>query len=327
MVLDANLQQPSRALHDGSSDAGGGGVAVGGGGVCKGVGGTDSVVSESEAAASEAVATRRGKDAVQVRTRSQDEKRPQSPSKVHAEKQWLQNAEAAAELEPKASGIGVRAEEEVKVQAERPSRLSRAKESAKALIDPKYDADKLAHGVELPWTPTGIDRLVISPGNRLVWVFDCLIIVCVLTTAIVTPMEVAYRVDHILGRGVDIAIDVLYLVDMALQCVHGYQDGGYPVLSLRRVALRYAHSWLLIDLVAVLPWEFIARQLCPNGVSGAPELATLAAPLPREAVPAFGSVGCGPRAQRPRSSLSKVTVAESEALTTHRLARPSLSLR
>ena len=125
-MVDANLQQPSGALHDGSSDAGGGGVTVGG---------TDSVVSESEAAASEAVATRRGKDAVQVRTRSQDEERPQSPSKVHAEKQWLQNAEAAAELEPKAertvlhncvpvkagaatiSGIGVRAEEEVKVQA------------------------------------------------------------------------------------------------------------------------------------------------------------------------------------------------------------------
>ena len=298
-MVDARLQQPSGALHDRSSNAGGDGV--GGGGVCNGVGGTVSVVSESEAAASEAVATRRGKDALQVRTRSQDEKRPPSPSKVHAEKQWLQNAEAAAELEPKAartalhdyvpveadaatiSGIGVRAEEEFKVQAERPSRLSRAKENTKALIDPKYDAEKLAHGVELPWTPTGIDRLVISPGNRLVWVFDCLIIVCVLTTAIFTPMEVAYRVDHILGRGVDIAIDVLYLVDMALQCVHGYQDGGYPVLSLRRVALRYAHSWLLIDLVSVLPWEFIAQQLCENGILGAPELATLAAPLPREA--------------------------------------------
>ena len=134
-MVEVNLQQPSGALHDGSSDAGGGGVAVGGSGVCNGVEGTDSVVSESEAAASEAVATRRGKDAVQVRTRSQDEERPQSPSKVHAEKQWLQNAEAAAELEPKAertvlhnsvpvkagaatiSGIGVRAEEEVKVQA------------------------------------------------------------------------------------------------------------------------------------------------------------------------------------------------------------------
>ena len=194
------------------------------------------------------------------------------------------------------------------------------------LIDPKYDVYNLAGDVELPGAPKGIDRFVISPGNRLIAGFDCIIAVCVLTTAIVTPLEVAYR-KLVLGQGLDIAIDVLFLVDMALQSVHSYLEGGYPVLSLRRVALRYARSWLLIDLVAVLPWEFIARQLCPNGVSGAPELATLAAPLPREAVPAFGSVGCGPRAQRPRSSLSTVTVSESEALATHRLARPSLSLR
>ena len=133
------------------------------------------------------------------------------------------------------------------------------------LIDPKHEADKLANGVEIPGTPKGIDRFVISPGNRLILGFDCMIALCVLTTAIVTPLEVAYRA-RVLGQGLDIAIDVLFLVDMALQCVHGYQDGGYPVLSLRRVALRYAHSWLLIDLVTVLPWEFIARQHGQNGV-------------------------------------------------------------
>ena len=156
------------------------------------------------------------------------------------------------------------------------------------LIDPKHDADKLAHGIEIPGTPKGIDRFVISPGNRLIWCFDCMIALCVLTTAIVTPMEVAYG-TRILGLGVDVAIDVVFLVDMALQTVHGYQDGGYPVLSLRRVGLRYAHSWLLIDLVAVLPWEFIARQHGQDGVSGAPQLATPAVPLPREA----GTFGSG----------------------------------
>ena len=155
------------------------------------------------------------------------------------------------------------------------------------LIDPKYDADKLANGVEIPGTPKGIDRYVLSPGNRLIWAFDCMIAVCVLTTAIVTPMEVAYG-TRVLGQEVDVAIDVVFLVDMALQTVHGYQDGGYPVLSLRRVGLRYAHSWLLIDLVAVLPWEFIARQHGQDGVSGAPQLATPAVPLPREAG-TFGS--------------------------------------
>ena len=173
--------------------------------------------------------------------------------------------------------------------ASSPSRLSRAKIRAMVLIDPKYDADKLAHGVEIPGTPKGIDRFVISPGNRLIWGFDCMIAVCVLTTAIVTPMEVAYG-TRVLGLGVDVAIDVLFLVDMALQSVHGYQDGGYPVLSLRRVGLRYAHSWLLIDLVAVLPWEFIAPAArSKRRLGSATQLATPAAPLPREA----GTFGSG----------------------------------
>ena len=61
------------------------------------------------------------------------------------------------------------------------------------LIDPKYDVYNLAGGVELPGAPKGIDRFVISPGNRLIAGFDCIIAVCVLTTAIVTPLEVAYR--------------------------------------------------------------------------------------------------------------------------------------
>ena len=156
------------------------------------------------------------------------------------------------------------------------------------LIDPKYDVYNLAGGVELPGAPKGIDRFVISPGNRLIAGFDCIIAVCVLTTAIVTPLEVAYR-KLVLGQGLDIAIDVLFLVDMALQSVHSYLEGGYPVLSLRRVALRYARSWLLIDLVAVLPWEFIARQHCRNSVTEAPQLATPAEPLPCETT-SFGSL-------------------------------------
>ena len=46
-----------------------------------------------------------------------------------------------------------------------------------------------------------------------------------------------------------------------LQFTHGYYEGGYPVLSLRRVALRYATSWFLVDLIAVLPWEHMDDDL------------------------------------------------------------------
>ena len=80
-----------------SSGVGGGGA--GGVGSGSGIGGADSGLG---------VGVEGGGDACQEKTRNQDGKRPQnpegkplSPSKVHAET-WLQNAKAAAELEPEA---------------------------------------------------------------------------------------------------------------------------------------------------------------------------------------------------------------------------------
>ena len=37
-------------------------------------------------------------------------------------------------------------------------------------------------------------------------------------------------------------------------------EGGYPVLSLKLVTVRYVRSWFLVDLIAVLPWETFAAQ-------------------------------------------------------------------
>ena len=89
-----------------SSGVGGGGV--GGVGSGSGVGGADSglgVASGGIGGGGDA----EGKGAGQKRARNQDGKRPQnpegkprSPSKVRTEEQWLQNAKAAAELEPEA---------------------------------------------------------------------------------------------------------------------------------------------------------------------------------------------------------------------------------
>ena len=129
------------------SSSGGSSSGVGGGGVggvgcgSGGIGGADrglGVASGGVGGGGGAVG-----NAGQERTRNQDGKRPQnpegkppSPSKVHAEKQWLQSAKATgAELEPEAdrnalddivadtasaarSSIEVQAEVQVEVQAE-----------------------------------------------------------------------------------------------------------------------------------------------------------------------------------------------------------------
>ena len=126
-------------------------------------------------------------------------------------------------------------------------------------LDPNHDGARLAKGVELPGTPKGIDRLVIRPGNRLVMMFDLLVAVCVLYSSVAAPMKVAYRATFL--EELEVLFDVLFSLDMALQFVCGYMERGYPVLSLRTVARRYASTWFLIDLVAVIPWEALSEGL------------------------------------------------------------------
>lgn len=131
-----------------------------------------------------------------------------------------------------------------------PSRLEQAcasfKYFLKSVLDPTFDAQNLAKGVELPGTPKGFDRLgapcprphhpppwppaaprampldrcftrrasllprcaVIHPGNRLVSFFDLLVAGCVLYSAIVAPIKVAYSANFL--DSLDTFFDVMF---------------------------------------------------------------------------------------------------------------------
>ena len=50
----------------------------------------------------------------------------------------------------------------------------------------RYHHGKTTSGVDdVPGTPSGLDRLVIAPGNLLVALFDVFVAICVLYTAII----------------------------------------------------------------------------------------------------------------------------------------------
>ena len=100
------------------------------------------------------------------------------------------------------------------------------KVNPKAKEQEKLDTEGVAMDV-LPNMPTGIDRLVIRPGNRLVWAFDVLIALCVVYTAIIEPLKVSYRTQFV--PALEIFFDVCFILDMCLQCLEGFVEGGYPV--------------------------------------------------------------------------------------------------
>ena len=92
------------------SSSGVGGCGVGGIGSGSGVGGADSGLGAAGGGAGGGDDAEGRNAGLSERMRNQDGKRPQdskgkppSRSEVHAEKQWLQNAKAAAQLEPEAA--------------------------------------------------------------------------------------------------------------------------------------------------------------------------------------------------------------------------------
>ena len=103
-----------RGVGSGSGIGSGvGGGGVGGSSSGGGVGGADSGLGVAGSVVGGSGKTEEGGKG-QERTRNQDGKRrqnpegkPPSPSKVHAEKRWRQNAKVAAALEPKADLNGL----------------------------------------------------------------------------------------------------------------------------------------------------------------------------------------------------------------------------
>ncbi|KAL1520748.1 hypothetical protein AB1Y20_022314 [Prymnesium parvum] len=103
--------------------------------------------------------------------------------------------------------------------------------------------------------PKGWDRLVISQNNVYKAAFDMIVAICVLFTAIAVPIELAYRYEFPLA--VDTLLDVVFILDVVLQFFQGYEELGFPVTHLPKVARRYLRSWFALDSFAAVPLDNI----------------------------------------------------------------------
>ena len=91
-------------------------------------------------------------------------------------------------------------------------------------------------------SPSGIHRLVIHPHSKLKAVFDLFVVMCVLWTIIMVPLQLTVLRDcepddfmDALERG----LDAVFLFDVVLQFFHGFMEHGFPVLNLYVVCLLY----------------------------------------------------------------------------------------
>lgn len=115
--------------------------------------------------------------------------------------------------------------------------------------------------VDLPtMNPDDIPWHVINPENKCLGVWNTFIGFTMLYSAIIMPFFMSFY-----GSGTLTPIDitdylftVLYFIDFCVQCNTAYYDiYGSLIISHCKILLAYLKSWMLIDIIAFLPFDSI----------------------------------------------------------------------
>ena len=121
-------------------------------------------------------------------------------------------------------------------------------------------------------------RMIIHPrSSKWIGYWDAGAFACLLFTACVTPVEVCVLApepfDQIFGPDgnagsaavfvINRCIDLFFMTDILLNFFMAYQEpsfkGGMWVTARRRIACNYIQTWLLLDVLSVIPFDLIAR--------------------------------------------------------------------
>ena len=115
-------------------------------------------------------------------------------------------------------------------------------------------------------------------GSPFIKQWDKLVLVLLLFTASVTPFETAYvmitrflsespvtdfTMLFLVNRFVDIVFFIDIFINMRLPFRH--HRTGNLVLDQKAIITRYLKSWFMIDLLSILPFEFIALTVTSRG--------------------------------------------------------------
>ncbi len=137
----------------------------------------------------------------------------------------------------------------------RPRRQTTTEIAAKRLLRSEL------RGEEHPRSGQWCERLLVSQNNPARQLIDLGVVFALMYVAIVTPYEVSFLADQpdneALGA-VGRVIDVLFIADMLLNFVTPFQlENGVWVTDHRSIAWRYMTSWFLVDLISVMPLEYL----------------------------------------------------------------------
>ncbi|KAF1334147.1 Cyclic nucleotide-binding protein, partial [Globisporangium splendens] len=112
---------------------------------------------------------------------------------------------------------------------------------------------------------------ILDPRTNAKLTWDSLVMLIVLYSAIVIPIEVGFP-DFEFGMGwgsVSIATDVLFCLDVVQNFFVGfYTSEEEPMVRDRKqIACKYLTSWFILDVLAIIPADYVI-----NGINNDPEI-------------------------------------------------------
>jgi hypothetical protein len=113
-------------------------------------------------------------------------------------------------------------------------------------------------------------------GSPFLKKWDALSLSLLFYTASVTPYEVAFLASTSETSTINVdmlfllnmCVDAIFFTDLFIQIRTPFRDEetGRLVLSIKRIFQKYASSWFVLDLVSVLPFDFIPYMLGGGGL-------------------------------------------------------------
>lgn len=99
--------------------------------------------------------------------------------------------------------------------------------------------------------------------QKLLW--DMFVGLCIIYSAYTIPYRIAFDVPlSPFWAGFDIAIDIIFVVDMIISFISTYEEDGVVIRDERRIAMNYLKTWFTVDFISTLPFDRIVPLLVAN---------------------------------------------------------------
>ena len=102
-------------------------------------------------------------------------------------------------------------------------------------------------------------KWVLDPDSTTKLVLDNIVLACIATITILTPLEIAFDM-HFWG-GFEILFNVVFVMDIVVSFNCAYHAHGQIIYDRKRIAIRYLKTWFIVDVLSTFPWHFFLEEM------------------------------------------------------------------